>query len=153
VISFFYILKFGADDGKDENDDVLPSMIFQELVRLFPRDPDYWRVSVFKSMILDHEYMASGVHLSDEIEPELKDLVKYMTDKGVTNVSQEQMLSTSIEHGIECEDTRLAKFLREPEETDWESDPMFGIKVRAGADASMSVDRDVHAEYHAFFNS
>lgn len=90
--------------------------------------------------------MASNVHLSDEIERELNDLIQYMNDRGVTNVSQEQVLSTLIEHGIECKDTILAKFLKEPEETDWESDPIFGIKVHMGADASISVDRDVYGE-------
>jgi NADH dehydrogenase FAD-containing subunit len=38
--------------------------------------------------------MAFKAQLSDEIERELNDLIKYMTDKGVENVSQEQVVFT-----------------------------------------------------------
>jgi hypothetical protein len=90
--------------------------------------------------------MASKVQLSDEIERELNDLIKYMTDKGVENVSQEQVLSSLIEHGLECKDAIVAKFLKEPDAGNWESDPIFGFEVCMGADASESVDKDIYGE-------
>ena len=73
------------------------------------------------------DIMASEIHLNDEIDRELHDLIKYIADQGVANVSQEQVLSALIEHGIECKQEILAKFLKEPEIGDWENDPVFMV--------------------------
>ena len=101
---------------------------------------------VFKRIGWYMDLMASKVHLNDEIERELQDLIKYMNDKGVVNVSQEQMLSALIEHGLECKDKILAKFLKEPENADWGKDPIFTITVKMGKDASGDIDKSVYGE-------
>jgi hypothetical protein len=91
--------------------------------------------------------MTSTIRINEEDKKILESLINYIAYKTNRKITQEQMIALLLKTGSRDKDKLLTEIdLPLQNQYDWQSDLIFKVKkVRAGKDASRSVDHDLYS--------